>query len=256
MKVFGRPIRVTRLITIAIISALLFAFLGPFDTFKSMPIYQRLAFWFTLIAGCGMVGHVIVMFALYHPKIAHWPRALRLLVGAAIMAFPGLLVFLQVDYFFRGKIYSLGHWPFLWTTVFVISSAISFANFMPPFINIRDEEKGIDQDPQYVPFLRRLSADLGYELVSLSMKDHYVQVTTKEGDQLIHATFAEAMSELDQFPGVQIHRSHWVAENAISRLVSQGRSDFLELVDGRKLPVSNSYRTKITEITETFQESQ
>ncbi len=250
MRLFGRPIRTFHLVVVAIITAILFAFLGPFNTFMNMSLAKRLGFWLTLIAMCGLFFHVSVMFTLHYQRIAHWSRLMRLLTGSFVASFPGLLVFLLTDYLFRGRVYSSSNLLFLWTTVFVIGTCISYANFMPPFIKLSEEEKEAEEDPELIPFLKRLSDDLGYKLVSMSMKDHYIHVTTSNGNELIHVTFADAMRELRLYPGMQIHRSHWVAKDAITRLVRQGRSDFVELNDGRKLPVSNSYYANLVEIME------
>ena len=43
------------------------------------------------------------------------------------------------------------------------------------------------------------------------MEDHYVRVFTDAGESLILLRLSDAMAEVRDVPGLQIHRSHWVA---------------------------------------------
>lgn len=90
-------------------------------------------------------------------------------------------------------------------------------------------------------FLRRLPPELGRELVSLSMQDHYIRVTTRRGSTLVLMRFADAMGELADYPGAQIHRSHWVAADSAGKIVRRGARLELALSDGARLPVSKSF---------------
>ena len=90
-------------------------------------------------------------------------------------------------------------------------------------------------------FLARLPAHLGSELLYLSMEDHYLRVVTREGNALILLRMRDALTELEDYPGFQVHRSHWVAEGAIEGVKRDGRRYLLTLRDGRDIPVSRSY---------------
>ncbi len=90
-------------------------------------------------------------------------------------------------------------------------------------------------------FLRRLPTRLGTELTRVSVYDHYVEAHTRRGHELILIRFADALAELEDSDGLQIHRSHWVANGAVRRLLrSESRSLLVELDDGTRLPVSRS----------------
>jgi len=242
MRVLLGKIHWPQLVLVAVIAVVLFAFLGPFNTYMSMPLFRRLMFWVVLIGGCGLFFHLIVIYTLSSPRLASWPRIQRLLLGCFISSFPGVLVFLAVDYGFRGRVHIFPHHLYLWLTVFVIGTGIAYANFMPPFVKLSKEEKDLEIVPQKIPFLKRISNEIGYNLISLSMQDHYVEVITSKGRELVHLTFADAVRELKNYPGTQIHRSHWISNDAISSLSRKGRTTFVETVDGRKLPVSAPHR--------------
>ncbi len=130
----------------------------------------------------------------------------------------------------------------------MIGTFISYANFMPPFANLKREKRNFELDPERVPFLKRIPEEIGYRLVSLSMQDHYVEVDTARGRELVHIRFADALRELQHYPGSQTHRSHWISKTGVGRLWQEGRATFVETTDGRKLPVSEPHRDGVREL--------
>jgi hypothetical protein len=90
-------------------------------------------------------------------------------------------------------------------------------------------------------FLRRLDPALGHEVVSVSADDHYLLVQTECGEGRVLMRFRDALDELAELEGLQIHRSHWVAEGAVARVIQRGRRHMAVLQCGAELPVSQSY---------------
>lgn len=86
------------------------------------------------------------------------------------------------------------------------------------------------------PFLDRLPAHLGTTLVALEMEDHYVRAHTALGSDLI--LMRDAIAELAGVPGMQVHRSWWVAQSAVAAVERDGRNVRLELTNGLRAPVS------------------
>ena len=90
-------------------------------------------------------------------------------------------------------------------------------------------------------FLKRLPHHLGENLICLSMEDHYIRVYADAGETLILMRLKDAAEELADYPGLQIHRSHWVAKDAIVRVDRKGRQHLVHLSNGLALPVSRSF---------------
>ncbi|MGV3457043.1 LytTR family DNA-binding domain-containing protein [Sphingomonas sp.] len=88
------------------------------------------------------------------------------------------------------------------------------------------------------PFLDRLPARLGTTLVALEMEDHYVRAHTALGSDLILMRMRDAIAELAGVPGMQVHRSWWVAQAAVAAVERDGRNVRLELTNGLRAPVS------------------
>lgn len=88
------------------------------------------------------------------------------------------------------------------------------------------------------PFLNRIPAHLGTTLIALEMEDHYVRAHTSLGSDLILMRMRDAISELAGVPGMQVHRSWWVAQAAVAAVERDGRNVRLELTNGLRAPVS------------------
>jgi hypothetical protein len=88
------------------------------------------------------------------------------------------------------------------------------------------------------PFLDRLPPHLGTDLIALEMEDHYVRAHTAMGSDLILMRMRDAIAELAAVPGMQVHRSWWVAQAAVAAVERDGRNVRLELTNGLRAPVS------------------
>ncbi|MCT4656395.1 MAG: LytTR family transcriptional regulator [Cohaesibacter sp.] len=92
------------------------------------------------------------------------------------------------------------------------------------------------------PFFDRLPKHLGRDLISLSSQDHYLEVRTKHGKELILMRLGDAVKELSDYDGAQIHRSHWVADQAVDGIITEDSRQFAILTTGERLPISRTYR--------------
>jgi len=88
----------------------------------------------------------------------------------------------------------------------------------------------------------RLAPENRGELISMSMQDHYVQVMTTLGIEMILLRFSDALEEVREVDGIRTHRSHWVARLHISTIGSKRGRTFAILSDGRHLPVNATYQ--------------
>ena len=67
---------------------------------------------------------------------------------------------------------------------------------------------------------------------------HYLQVVTDQGSGLILYNLSDAVAALPAESGLLVHRSYWVAFDAIQTLERQGRQGELILSTGERVPVS------------------
>lgn len=90
-------------------------------------------------------------------------------------------------------------------------------------------------------FVARLRGPLKGRLLCLEMQDHYLRVHSTAGVEMILCRMEDAARELEGL-GRRVHRSWWVAEDAVAGVERDGQRLFLRLADDRRVPVGRSYR--------------
>jgi len=97
-------------------------------------------------------------------------------------------------------------------------------------------------EPRFLQRLTRLTGLTMKELVAIEAEDHYIQVHSLRGKELVYYRFRDAMDDLQSWDGLQIHRSAWVNRSGIERLEGRGRQMEVVLVTGDRCKVSMSFR--------------
>lgn len=102
--------------------------------------------------------------------------------------------------------------------------------------------------PAPVKFLERLPLKLrGAEIWAVEAQDHYLRLHTSKGQDLILMRLADAVAELAGIEGAQVHRSWWVARDAVADARRRDGRATLTLRDGSEVPVSRTYAKLIRE---------
>lgn len=91
------------------------------------------------------------------------------------------------------------------------------------------------------PLARRLPFALQGPILCLEMEDHYVRVHTTRGSSLLLMRLSDAVAELAPSSGLQVHRSWWIATEALAELEKSSRSMRAHLTNGVIVPVSRPY---------------
>jgi len=214
-----------------------FATFGPFGTYESLTFWSRLVFWSVIIAAVGFLMHVGISFALIAPSLSRFKRALRIGIGVMVGAVPSVGVVIFGYRVMVGPGLGADAFPFLWAQVASISwLAAMFEYREPPAAG-----EATPPAPVRTRFHKRLPDGEDHDIISLSMSDHYAEVTTTRGTHLVLIRMADAIAELDGLPGFRIHRSHWIARAHLKEVVTRSKKSFAMLSDGRQLPVSKTY---------------
>lgn len=86
----------------------------------------------------------------------------------------------------------------------------------------------------------------GKQLLALKAEDHYLKVITDGGSALILMKFEDALSVLNGYPGIQTHRSWWVASSQLNGLPSMPASTtYVTLQNGEQAPISRRRRKEV-----------
>lgn len=246
-------------------AAILFlGYLGPFGTFLRMPLGERMAYWLIAVAGNWSFALACIL-----PAVARLsgrlPDIVCVLGGSLAASVPGTLLISGLEFLFHGALpetlgtgemflaVALVHLvigAIVWGTVELPMRTGAGAPFsgMPaagapdrPAMDALDPEKG---GP---PLLDRLPAARRGRLLHLQMRDHYVEVHTDLGSDLVLMRFGDALKELGGMEGMQVHRSHWIARNAMTGIVRRAGRTVACLENGATVPVSRRYARALRE---------
>ena len=108
-------------------------------------------------------------------------------------------------------------------------------------INQQQKVTNAAYEKQLNTFMNQLPIDKRGELQCLEMSDHYLKVYTDKGHHLILMRFKDALEALADYPGLQTHRSWWVALDAIESFNKEGRKVHLTLKNNLDVPVSRTF---------------
>jgi len=208
---------------------------GPFGT-DQVPLVRRAIYWFASNLVAIVMSLTIIGTVSRSPILARLPEVIRQAVGALVFAaaFSGVMTIVNIMVFGLGR-----HYPnfleLFWTTALI---AIAITIVIYTFQSGRTPAPSSESVPR---FLRRLKPGLGHDLVRLAMQDHYVEVHTAKGHQLILMRFSDALDELEGATGWRLHRSHWVAAAGIADIKRVDGKTIVVARDGAELPVSRTY---------------
>ncbi len=216
--------------------------IGPFDTFTSLPFSRRLVYWMVMATANYFVGFVVSVFVsrlLFKRGAPEW---LSRLIGGLVSGLPITATVWAINsYIYQFDMTGEFDIVRMFTYCMVIATIISMAFYLAS-LNARAEGGGQpDPTKQDIVFLRRLSPAIGTTILSLEAQDHYVNVTTARGSEMILMRLADAIEELSGVDGLRIHRSHWVAREAIAGTVRENGKLMITLSNGKSLPVSRTY---------------
>lgn len=223
---------------------------GPFGTYDSLPLGGRLAYWLAVAAGSYATGAAVTMLG-----VARWDRdgaglAWRLvrgtgLVGTAVLVCLGAINLLAFGW--------TGMPPVGAETLggaYAVSAVILTLRELAPEsgpgrLGPAAPATAAPTAPAPPPILDRLPLARRGTLVALTVQDHYVEVRTSRGRDLVLMRLGDAIRETGEVRGAQVHRSHWVALDQVAFARRAGDGAVLGLSDGSEVPVSRRYMAVI-----------
>jgi hypothetical protein len=228
---------------------LLLGLLGPFGTF-ALPTAERMLVWVIwLLAG----------YAVYRPSgiVARWlcettglPGPAGTMLALVVGSFPLTLII---------AVMSMGigfpevlRWPGFWRLYFYIliicavvavtmtalfGRAPAGKPHAPAAVAV-DADVPHAETPSIVsPPSLPLPPGFG-PVRALKGEDHYVRVIGEAREELVLMRMRDAIAGLGSVDGLRVHRSWWVARDAVASVRRDGRSAMLTLAGGQEVPVS------------------
>lgn len=109
------------------------------------------------------------------------------------------------------------------------------------------EQPETEQDVTSAPAFLSLASGLTGRLTYLQSELHYLKIVTEHGQALVLYNLKDALADMPEDAGFQIHRSYWVSADQIERFKATGRQGIVVLKNGTELPVSRSFKAAVQE---------
>lgn len=122
----------------------------------------------------------------------------------------------------------------------VAPTAMSAADAPEP-----DEMPDIPEDVELPGLLLACQPAVRGDILAAEAQEHYVKIkATGQGGMALYR-FGDAVRELGRYQGMQVHRSHWVSDEAVAAVIGKRGSLKIELTDGEVIPVSRRYELEV-----------
>lgn len=247
--------RLTIELLVMVAIGLLIGVLGPFGTFNAPPAQRMISWVIWLLAG----------YVLFRPTgvVASWlcestglPRFAGTLLALVVAGVPLTLIITMMA--MRMDFAEALRWPGFWTMylyIWIVSAVVSITmgavfgrgtpieTGAPTMISAPLPAKTVSPpEPASAPIeLPSLALPLppGFGPVrALKGEDHYVRVIGEGRDEMILMRMRDAIDRLGHADGLRVHRSWWVAKDAVASVRRDGRNAILTLVGGQEVPVA------------------
>lgn len=223
----------------------LLGFAAPFASNPPLSAPVRYTFWIGMV----FAGYATALAAEKLVSETSIPRPeLRLLAVALASALPLTFVAAWVIPLIRpGHVYAPLQLPALFGPVAVVQLAITFILLRKPSAPPRPPSAPGRNASGSFPraLLSRLPNRLGEEIVALEAEDHYLRVHTVLGSDLVLMRLSDAVAALEPDLGLQVHRSWWVAQDAICEIMRSEQRSHLKLRNGLLVPVGRTYSAAV-----------
>ena len=223
---------------IIVVMGAVFSFLGIYDS-DTMSPRASFGFWTATMAAGGL-AMLLVEPWVFGRLLRDRHPALQLSVIATLISLPLTIAIAGFNTSFRFDLHPV-NWLLQFFSVLMIAIIIVVGNYA--FKHVRSGTTARDPGPSPIGgFLERLP--LRYrdaELYAVSSEGHYLRIHTNRGEEMILMRLSDAVRELAEADGLQVHRSWWVAKAGIADVKSRNGQRTLILKSGNKAPVSRTF---------------
>lgn len=226
---------------------------GPFGTFNSMTLSARVLYWPLVTTTSILLGYLAYALTRFLIRNGE-PVVSSVIAGVLGTVFVATDVYLLNKFISTGRATDVIYLHLLGWVAFVFFSVIlgrlMFQRAISAHLSKGTEEAAQAdsdvvkaQDDPMPRILERLPKAEHGTVVRLSANDHFVHIVTDAGEHPVRMRLRDAIAEVDGIEGSLVHRSHWVAHNAITQQdKGQGKVQVV-LKNGDRIPVSRNYRS-------------
>jgi hypothetical protein len=253
-------LRMTARVSLAMLFAAILAFLAPFGTYR-FGLVDRVGYWTIQMASWLILSQSAVWLTWHIPALRSRGTAQHRIAATAIATVPMMVVAGVANNMMNGWQPTPDELIELFLSIALIGGGCSYlsdllvdrlqnahASHAPAQqSSLAEPERVVDDvvpaeaGPSDTALIERLPAHIRADILCLQVEDHYVRVHSRSSSAMILMRFSDALRGIDHIPGAQVHRSWWVADDAVTSLRKTGRTAQLTLSNGTTVPVSQPY---------------
>lgn len=229
------------------------ATIGPFGTFTALPAADRYLYWMIIIP-LNWAQVLLAAAAVARLPVARsWPRTAVAAAGCLAASVPASVEVWGLEAWLRpgpAAPTALELWPYV--LLLTLALALPVSRLSPGSMRFLARPRTEDAPARPAPpapaapnFLARVPRPLRGAPLCVAAEDHYLRVHTPGGSALILYRMADALADLAGADGLQVHRSFWVAAEAVAGVERSGRRVSLRLTNGLVVPVSRSFLARV-----------
>ena len=132
-------------------------------------------------------------------------------------------------------------WPILGTVAEVTSDQVDNGSGL----SNPDNSNSTHASSPNITMLRRKPERLRGEIRYMQMEDHYLRIFTDHGNELVLHRMSDAVEDLEQSDGLQVHKSWWVSRSAVGEIRNENRKRSIVTSDGKVIPIGRSYEKSL-----------
>lgn len=247
---------------LAVLFAALLAFLAPFGTYRFGTV-ELVGYWTVQMAAWLILSQAASWVLTQLPMMRTLPPVQQQVLTVLIAVFPMMIVTGVANTMISGWQPDPGELAELFVSIALIGGGYTFfADWLmtgildpqpaaaSPMPVVAGEPRNKEEAPVSMTdgaavadtaFIDRLPMHIRGDILCLQVEDHYIRVHGRSGSAMVLMRFTDALRGIDHLPGTQVHRSWWVATDAVTGLRRTGRTAQLTLSNGTSVPVSQPY---------------
>jgi len=227
------------------VAAALFLTLTDAFGLDALPLLQRFVYWLVLL-GIGQGASLLVRASLDRLQLGTSGLVLVGLAQCVVLAALLTLVVWAVTGSALHLPLRAADLPGYYLYVLVIAAAMIAVNLLvqrqPLETHAADVNPATQPGAPVAAILARLPPKLRRaKIYAVQAEDHYIRFFTGAGSDLVLLRFSDALNELRGLEGAQVHRSWWVAKDAVETTRRDNGKLVFVLRDGTSVPVSRTF---------------
>jgi hypothetical protein len=238
-----------REVAVVLAIGVMLGWLGPYGTYTCFAVPDRFAYWMARSLIIGLLCLTVIELMSATGSTASWPPMQRALASVVIASVPSAIIGFTLASVFHHAPTSPLEIADLYGRVMMMTAMVGLPLHVVrgptvparPALPLPAETIAARALPAGSALLRRIPARLGTDLRYIEVEDHYLRIHTRLGNDLLLLRLSDAVAELDPACGRRVHRSYWVARDAVAAVERDEHRTRLVLSDGARIPVSRTY---------------